>query len=196
MSSLICPWCVPTRRRSRPSADRAAHRRDGSQLTFTFDAAAVPVVGNSARTTEHLPPERLAAAPGQIHCAGDRQRRVGAAAVRAVHPPAQTIFKLVHWSSGAQGAQHIGEGEDGMGFNLIYGDYRPGNDPIGNADTTLRGGADYMDVCTMSGAHQMDLRMECDLVRPLCHPRRYRARGGAGLCQPHHPQLPGRAFLR
>ena len=56
-------------------------------------------------------------------------------------------------------------GEDGMGFNLLYGDYRLQANAA-NAQATLRGGADYMQCCTMSGGHQMDLRQECDWSDP------------------------------
>ncbi|MEI6520428.1 MAG: hypothetical protein WCO98_10410, partial [bacterium] len=83
-----------------------------------------------------------------------------------------STFKIINWGSQGNGDSHVGEGADGMGFNLIYGEYRPGRNPAANAETTLRGGADFMQVCTMSGAHQMDLRSECDWSDP------YVTRGG------------------
>jgi len=145
---------------------------DGSKLTFTFDAAAVAAAGNGALTTEHYHLNGWLLRPGKYTVQVSVDGATAQKDIELFSHLRKTTFKLVHWSSRAQGDQHIGEGDDGMGFNVIYGEYRPGKNPIGNAETTLRGGADYMQVCTMSGAHQMDLRWQCDWSDP------YVTRGG------------------
>ncbi len=78
----------------------------------------------------------------------------------------RSTFKTLDWGCRVQGPEMAVLGEDGIGFNLLYGDYRQQANTA-NAQATLRGGADYMQCCTMSGGHQMDLRSECDWSDPL-----------------------------
>ena len=63
--------------------------------------------------------------------------------------------------------QQLVEGEDSLGFNLFYGGGRGDDDA-----NFIRAGVDFMEVCTMGGAHQMDIRSECDWSDP------YVTRGG------------------
>ncbi len=67
-------------------------------------------------------------------------------------------YKLINWGT-AQGKDQLGQGEGGFGYNFFYGN-APG-------DELIRAGVDTMGVCVMSGAHQMDIRMECDWSDPL-----------------------------
>ena len=147
---------------------------DGSKLEFQFAAGQVPVVGNSAAATEHYRLNGWLLRPGHYAVKVSVNDVTAEKAIDLYTYLRKSPFTLISWGSGAQGAQHIGEGEDGMGFNLIYGEYRPGpgRNPLPSAEATLRGGADFMQVCTMSGAHQMDLRLECDWSDP------YVTRGG------------------
>ncbi len=69
-------------------------------------------------------------------------------------------FKLINWGR-AKGHDQLAEGEDGLGFNLFYGQ---GDDEKGA--NLLRAGVDFMSCCTMGGGHQMDLRQECDWSDP------------------------------
>ena len=78
----------------------------------------------------------------------------------------KTSYRLINWGT-AQGAQQLVEGEDSLGFNLFYGGGR-GDDEA----NFIRAGVDFMEVCTMGGAHQMDMRSECDWSDP------YVTRGG------------------
>ena len=55
----------------------------------------------------------------------------------------------------AKASTKLPEGEENLGFNLFLG-YE--NDSA----NFIRAGVDYMRNCTMSGGHQMDLRLECD----------------------------------
>ncbi len=56
----------------------------------------------------------------------------------------------------------LAQGENNLGYNLFYGHY--GQDTDGNF---IRAGVDFMSNCTMGGAHQMDIRQECDWSDPL-----------------------------
>ncbi len=145
---------------------------DGSVLTFAFDAVAVPVTGTDARSTEYLHLNGWLLRPGKYSVAVTVNGVTATKSIELFTHLRQSTFKIINWGSQGNGDSHIGEGADGMGFNLIYGEYRPGRNPAANAETTLRGGADFMQVCTMSGAHQMDLRAECDWSDP------YVTRGG------------------
>ncbi len=145
---------------------------NGSQLSFTFPAGPVALVGNDARATEHLHLNGWLLRPGKYTVQVSVNGATAQKEIELFSHLRKSSYTLLNWGSGAHGAQHIEEGEDGMGFNLIYGDYRPVADARANAETTLRGGADYMNNCTMGGAHQMDLRMECDWSDP------YVTRGG------------------
>ncbi len=145
---------------------------DGSALTFVFDAVAVPVTGADARSTEYLHLNGWLLRPGKYIVAVTVNGVTASKSIELFSHLRQSTFKIINWGSQGNGDSHIGEGADGMGFNLIYGEYRPGRNPAANAETTLRGGADFMQVCTMSGAHQMDIRAECDWSDP------YVTRGG------------------
>ena len=139
---------------------------DGSRLAFTLAVPAVAVAGKNARTTEHLYLNGRLLRPGRyrVRVAGD-----GGSAETTIDVFAhvrRTSFKLIPWGR-SKGAQQLAEGEDSLGFNLIYAAY---NDD-GEANF-IRAGCDVMKCCTMSGAHQMDLRSECDWSDP------YVTRGG------------------
>src|SRR5262249_27841695 len=76
----------------------------------------------------------------------------------------KSSFRLGDWGSRAdakKGEQAV-MGEDSMGFNILYPSYGGLN-----ADDTVRAGVDYIWCCTMSGAHPMDIRMECDWSDPF-----------------------------
>ncbi|MCM8803421.1 MAG: hypothetical protein NC827_09000, partial [Candidatus Omnitrophica bacterium] len=68
----------------------------------------------------------------------------------------------------------INLGERNMGFNLILANNLRYPKNISNGEFILKGGADFMEACTMGGGHQMDLRLECDWSDP------YVIRGGTG----------------
>ena len=73
---------------------------------------------------------------------------------------------MVDWLSRAKGVEFESMGEDSVGFNTILGGFRNDKDGAINVESTIRGGLDFMQCCTMSGAHQMDLRIECDWSDP------------------------------
>ncbi|HUT01508.1 MAG TPA: hypothetical protein VM031_03575, partial [Phycisphaerae bacterium] len=140
---------------------------DGSKLAFTLAVPAVPVVGKDARATEHVYLNGRLLRPGQYDVEVAADGATAKAKIGVYSHIRRSAFKLMPWGR-SKGAQQLVEGEDSLGFNLIYGAYTV--DKEGNF---IRAGADYMRCCTMSGAHQMDLRMECDWSDP------YVTRGGA-----------------
>jgi hypothetical protein len=138
---------------------------DGSRLSFIFPVPAAPIAGGGARRTEHLRIDARLLRPGTyaIEAAADGAR--AAARIEVFSHVRRSSFRLIDWGSRAEGDDLAKLGEEGLGFNLILGNYRLDRSPR-NAEATLRGGADFMQCCTMSGGHQMDLRMECDWSDP------------------------------
>ena len=133
---------------------------DGSKLTFTFPISAASIQGNSARHTEHLHLNGWLLRPGKytVEVAAD-----GATTKTdiSIHSHIRkTDFTLINWGR-ATGDGQLAQGEDSFGYNLMYMHYGPQE----NANF-IRAGVDYMANCVMSGAHQMDMRMECDWSDP------------------------------
>lgn len=139
---------------------------DGSQIIFDFPMAAVAMQGNKASSTELFKMNTWLLRPGKYQIAASAYGASATADIELFSQLRKSSFRLLDWGSRASGADLTKLGEDGMGFNLIYGQYRL-NSNKANAQATLRGGMDFMQCCTMSGAHQMDLRMECDWSDPL-----------------------------
>src|SRR5262245_27327096 len=100
----------------------------------------------------------------------------------------QSSFRLINWGRAA-GKDQLVQGEDGLGFNLFYGHY--GQDENANF---IRAGVDFISNCTMDGAHQMDIRNECDWSDP------YVTRGGTrrvvrrAMMDRTRPNVPGVHF--
>ena len=141
--------------------------QSGSRAVFEFPLGAAALVGPDARDTVHLHLNGWLLRPDKygIEVAADGQAATAEIDVRSHQR--QTSFKLIQWGSRAAKAEQGILGEQSLGLNLIYASYG-GLEP----DELIRTGADYMWCCTMSGAHQMDIRMECDWSDP------YVLRGG------------------
>ena len=143
-----------------------AAARDGARIEAEFPVAAVPVWGGDALRTEHYHLNGWLLRPGRytLEVAAD-----GAAArteIDVYSHVRRSNFRLINWGR-ATGANQLVEGEDSLGFNLFYGHYSQDNDA-----NFIRAGVDFMSNCTMGGAHQMDIRSECDWSDP------YVTRGG------------------
>jgi hypothetical protein len=128
---------------------------DDSCLTFTFPAAK-----SEARSVAHLSVNGWLLRPGsysvKVSCAGaTAQTNI------TLHSHIRrSDFKLINWGR-AKGKDQLAQAEEGLGFNLFYGQ---GDD---NKDASLiLAGVDFMSCCTMGGGHQMDLRQECDWSDP------------------------------
>jgi hypothetical protein len=136
---------------------------DGSRLRFTFaDRTAGSGDPNTVRRTEHLHLNGWLLRPGhyrlEASMAGDQAEPVEIDVFSHIR---RSDFRLINWGR-ATGKDQLNQGEDSLGFNLAYAAYsRDGSDGF------IRAGMDYFSNCTMSGGHQMDLRLECDWSDPL-----------------------------
>jgi hypothetical protein len=135
---------------------------DGSKLSYTF-----PVKAADKQATEHLHVNGALLRPGKytVEVAVDGAR--ASTDIDVFTHLRKSDFRLINWGR-AEGKDQLVQGEDSLGFNLFYGN----NGPNSDASAFMRAGVDFMSNCTMSGAHQMDLRMECDWSDP------YVTRGG------------------
>ncbi len=134
---------------------------DGSVARFELEVGA----GEAGRT-EHLHLDGRLLRPGrytvEVGCDGN----IATQSFELYSHLRKSTYRLINWGK-AEKNERMWEGEDGLGYNLIYGGYTRDED-----GAYIRGGVDWMSCCTMSGAHQMDLRMECDWSDP------YVTRGG------------------
>ena len=139
---------------------------EGSKLSFTFAAAAVPVEGKDARATEHLHLDGWLLRPGHYTLEATADGATATTPIEVYSHLRRSSYRLINWAR-AKGAEQLTEGEDGLGFNLIYSSYAKDEEA-----NFLRAGCDFISCCTMGGGHQMDLRSECDWSDP------YVTRGG------------------
>jgi hypothetical protein len=131
---------------------------DGSRFEAAFPAR---------RTVEHLHLNGWLLRPGKYAL---EVRADGGAArtdIEVYNHLRKSDFRIINWGRAVGKEQQLVQGEDSFGYNLIYGSYTQDD----KADY-VRAGVDFMGNCVMSGAHQMDLRMECDWSDP------YVTRGG------------------
>ena len=134
---------------------------DGSQMRLAFPLRAVPMVGNDARTTEHVRLNGWLLRPGRYTVEAAAHGATAQTAIELYSHIRKSSFRLVDWASRATGAEQAVLGEEGLGLNTLLASYG-GLSP----DDAIRAGLDYMWCCTMGGGHQMDLRQECDWSDP------------------------------
>jgi hypothetical protein len=134
---------------------------DGSKLSYTFPVKA------GARSTEHLHVNGALLRPGKYAVEAAVDGVKASTEIEVFTHLRKSDFRLINWGR-AQGKDQLVQGEDSLGFNLFYGN----NGPDSDASPFMRAGVDFMSNCTMSGGHQMDLRLECDWSDP------YVTRGG------------------
>lgn len=137
---------------------------EASKLDFVF---LVDVTQQAAQVTDHLHLNGRLLRPGKYSIEAASGGTSAKTEVELYSHLRKSSFRLGDWGSRARGAEQAVLGEDSLGFNLYYPAYGGLS-----ADDTIRAGMDYMWNCTMSGGHQMDLRMECDWSDP------YVIRGG------------------
>jgi hypothetical protein len=136
----------------------------GSKLSFSFPVQAVPLGEKEARATEHFYLNGWLLRPDR-YTLDATLNNVTAKLNFGVHSHIRkSSFRTVDWGSRAKGPELELLNESGMGFNTVLGEFRFG--ATANVDGAIRGGLDIMQVCTMSGAHQMDIRGECDWSDP------------------------------
>lgn len=134
---------------------------DGSRLAFTFAVPAAAPLDGKALRTEHLYLDGRLLRPGRYALRVAADGAQATAAIEVFSHVRRTDYRLIYWSQGGdEGLPQQMMGEDGMGFNVFWGQGRSWTEHL------IRGGIDYMQCCTMSGGHQMDLRQECDWSDP------------------------------
>jgi hypothetical protein len=134
---------------------------DGSELSFTFPVKGVDAAKRPARSVEHLHLNGWLLRPGKytVEVASDGAK--ASAPMEVYGHVRRSSFRLINWGR-AKGKDQLPQGEDNLGYNLFYS--HGGEEEDSNF---IRAGVDFMSNCTMSGGHQMDLRMECDWSDPL-----------------------------
>src|SRR5579864_31524 len=157
---------------------------DGSAIESKFIAPAKP----QASQVLHYHVNGWLLRTGKYTVEATADGATGKAEIEVYSHIRQSDFRLINWGRATK-QQQLAEGEDSFGFNLFYGGY--GNDDDANF---IRAGVDFMSCCTMSGAHQMDIRMECDWSDP------YVTRGGTrrvarrAMIDRTRPNVPGVHF--
>jgi hypothetical protein len=139
---------------------------DGSKLGFTFPVKAIAAVKGGAHVTEHLHLNGNLLRPGHYNLEASVDGARATAEIDLYTHLRKSDFRLINWGR-ANGKEQLVQGEDSLGFNLFYGHYSQDTEA-----NFLRAGVDFMSNCTMGGAHQMDIRSECDWSDP------YVIRGG------------------
>ncbi|MFP4027777.1 MAG: hypothetical protein ACLFWL_08310 [Candidatus Brocadiia bacterium] len=157
---------VRTSRENLPEGELMVRLRDegSGQISFTFPVESVAAVDGQARTTEHVRLNGWLLRPGHYDVSVSVDGATAEVGIDVFSHERYSSYKLIAWS-GVKGKQYLKLGRDGYGFTMVYAQ-RP------SAEYSVRAGVDFMKVCTMSGGHQMDLRMECDWSDP------YVVRGG------------------
>ncbi len=134
---------------------------DGSDLKFTFPVRAAALEKPDARATEHFHLDGRLLRPGTYTVTVQSGGASATQKIEVFSHVRRSDFKLLQWGSRAAKEEQAIIGEDGMGYNLNYAAYGGFS-----YDDMIRGGTDFMRCCTMGGAHQMDMRMECDWSDP------------------------------
>ena len=140
--------------------------RHGSRMSFRF-----PVKGGGNRAVEHLHLNGRLLRPGrytlEVAVDGTKTQTV----IDVYSHVRRSSFRVINWGGSNSGQnrneKQWSQGEDNLGYNLLLGSYAPYGQGY-----SIRAGVDFMQCCTMSGGHQMDLRMDCDWSDP------YVSRGG------------------
>ena len=131
---------------------------DASGMLFTFPLKPIDIA--PARTTDHFHINGWLLRPGKYQIVASAYGATASAEISVFSHERRTSYKLLNWGRSV-GKDQAPDGEDGFGFNLYYAHYG-GNDQNFN----IMSGQDFMPCCTMSGGHQMDLRLECDWSDP------------------------------
>lgn len=132
---------------------------DASKMSFTFPVKAVALTGNDARTTEHLRLNGWLLRPGKYTIQTDCDGATVEKSIQIFTHIRKSTYRTLHWW-GPGGDKMGPEGENGFGFNLIYG---------GVDEPSIRGGMDIMGLDLMGGGHQFDLKMANDWSDPYVY---------------------------
>lgn len=131
----------------------------GSRLTFTFPLKAAALAGDAARATDHLHLNGWLLRPGTYTVEARAGEATAQTTIELFSHLRKSSYRTIHWG-GPAGDGMKGEGEDGLGFNLMLG---------GIEEQSIREKMDIMGVCTMGGMHQHDGNLECDWSDPYVY---------------------------
>jgi hypothetical protein len=133
---------------------------DDSRMTFTFPARQ-PDAKDAVRVVGHYHLNGWLLRPGKYKLTATSGNETSEPVeIDVVTHIRKSDFKLINWGR-AKGKEQLPQGEDSLGYNVAYAAYSRDE-----SDGFLRAGMDYFSNCTMSGGHQMDLRLECDWSDP------------------------------
>ena len=132
---------------------------DGSKMTFVFPVGAVPLHGASARTTENLHLNGWLLRPGRYTVDVTADGATATTTVTVYSAVRRSTYRTIHWG-GPGGDAMLGEGERGLGFNLVL------SGDILHQEPSIAAGVDIMGNCLMGGGHQHDLQLTNDWSDP------------------------------
>lgn len=136
---------------------------DGGRMAFTLPAT---------RGTEHFHANAALLRPGTYTVIVTDGAATARTEIEVFGHLRRSNYRLINWGSAQKPEELLGQGEDGFGYNFYYGQVFRGKGGGAATAALMRAGVDAVSVCTMSGAHQMDIRAECDWSDP------YVTRGG------------------
>ena len=131
---------------------------DGGALSFTFPVAAAAVVDKEARSVEHVQINGWLLRPGRYRMEARVDGATAAQEIAVFSPIRGSSFRLAAWGSTAREGESLFLGEHSLGFNTLLSGC--------SAQNSIAAGADQFRNCVMGGAHQMDIRTECDWSDP------------------------------
>lgn len=135
---------------------------DGSKLSFTFPVEAAAANGGSARATENLHVNGWLLRPGKYTVEVDCDGTMATTSFTVYSAIRKSTYRTIHWG-GPSGDAMVGEGENGMGFNVIM------TSDIAHQEPSIMGGSDVMGNCLMGGGHQHDLKATNDWSDPYVY---------------------------
>jgi len=128
---------------------------NGSKMTFVFGLKA-----GSDSATDNLHLNGWMIKPGTYTLEATMGGQSDKADIEVFSHIRQSTYKTIHWGGPREDNRITGEGEAGLGFNLMLGAVGP---------ATIREGMDIMGVCMMGGGHQHDLVMDNDWSDPYVY---------------------------
>ena len=152
------------RRQAEPGTlDVALESADGGRMAFALPAT---------RGTEHFHVNAALLRPGTYAVVVTDGAATARTEIEVFSHLRRSNYRLINWGSAQKPEELLEQGEAGFGYNLYYGQLFRGKAGGPAHAALMRAGVDAVSVCTMSGAHQMDIRSECDWSDP------YVTRGG------------------
>ena len=125
---------------------------EGSTMTFVFGLKA-----GDGSATDNLHLNGWMLKPGTYTLTATMGGQKDEANFDVFNHIRKSSYKVIHWGGPRDEAGMVGEGEEGLGYNLMMG---------GVTEQSIREGMDIMGSCTMGGMHQHDGNLDCDWSDP------------------------------